>query len=777
MPKAKVTVGFRDQLKTAEVELPEGEATPWDGKSDLKVVGKPITRRDGALKVSGKAKYTFDLQQPDMLYAAVVRSPLPAAKVRTIDFSAAEAMEGVKAVYAVAEPGADILFAGQDVAAVAATRPELAKLAARAVKVEYDRRPFVTNTLSAAKSGAPKVHRTAVQERRTEGDEPGTGGGAKAEGNVRPLRPMQRGDVEAGMKGSTVHEASYATQVQTHAALETHGIIVRWDDDEHITAWSSTQSIFSVRDELAQVFDLKPGNVRVHTDFLGGGFGAKFGASAPGSRLGTIAGELAKKTGAPVKLMCDRHEEHVCTGNRPDAHQDVRIAGKSDGSLTAIHVRSLGTAGIGTGAGVGRNAFAIYTKCPNILVDSSDVFTNAGPGTAMRAPGHPQGAFALELALDELAVKLGVDPLAMRLKNDEHPVRRWQFEEGGKRFDWAAKRAESKKMREGNARIRRGVGVAASIWGDFGRPKAAVATCAVLRDGTVEIRNGVQDIGGGIPTVLAQIGAEVFARSLDTISVKHGDSDFGSSVGSGGSQTTSSVTPAVRNACEAAKTQFIAHVADLLKASPKDVVWGADGTLSAGGKSVTFAQACKKIDGESITATASRPRTYGAHPVAFLGAGMPEIAGVQFAEVEVDTWTGVVKAKHILAMHDAGRIMNRLTCTSQVNGGVILGTSYALMEQRVMDHDVGRMLNPNLESYKICGAADVPKIEVELTDVFTGANNTGAAGIGEPSTIPTAAALACAVFDAVGEPVRRLPMTPSRVLAAMGLVPTKGIIG
>lgn len=772
MAKTTIKVGFRDQIKSVEVDLPEGEAKPWDADAKLDVVGKPLPRRDGSLKVTGRAKYTYDINLPGMLHAAVVRSPLPAAKVVSIDTSAAEKLPGVKAVLAVAEAGDSILFAGQDVAAVVAERPEQAWQAAKLVKVEYEQRKFVTRLAFAATPDAPVVHRQAVEERQTEGHV-SAGGGGEAKGNVRPLRPMEKGNVEKGLKGATVHEAVYETQVQTHSALETHGIVARWDDDEHLTVWASTQSIFSVRDELAEVFGLKPANVRVHADHIGGGFGAKFGASAPGSRLGTIAAKLAKKAGAPVKLMCDRHEEQVCTGNRPDSIQTVKVAGKTDGSLTAIHVKSLGTAGIGTGAGVGRNAFAVYTKCPNILIDSSDVFTNAGPGTAMRAPGHPQGAFAFELAIDELAVKLGIDPIKLRLANDEHPVRLWQFEDGAKRFDWDAKRAESKERRDGNARIRRGYGVAASIWGDFGRPKAAVVTCSVLRDGSIEIRNGVQDIGTGIATVLAQIGSEVFGRPLDTIAVRYGDSEFGSSVGSGGSQTTSSVTPAVRNACEDAKTKLIAHAAEVLKAKPADVVWAKDGTFSAGEKKLTFAQVCRKIEGESLTATSTRPKTYGAHPVSFLGAPMPQIAGVQFAEVEVDTWTGVVRAKHVLAMHDCGRVMNRLTCTSQINGGVILGTSYALMEQRVMDHDVGRMLNPNLDSYKICGAADTPKIEVEFTDVYTGANNTGAAGIGEPSTIPTAAALACAVFDALGEPVRRLPMTPSRVLTAMGL--TKGL--
>jgi xanthine dehydrogenase YagR molybdenum-binding subunit len=364
-----------------------------------------------------------------------------------------------------------------------------------------------------------------------------------------------------------------------------------------------------------------------------------------------------------------------------------------------------------------------------------------------------------------------VDPLQLRIDHDEHPVRRYQFEQGRKRFGWADKRAESAGMRAKGTRLRRGVGVAASIWGDFGRTKAAVATCSVLRDGTIEIKNGVQDIGGGIPTVLAQIGAEVFGRPLSTVVVRHGDSEFGSSVGSGGSQTTSSVTPAVRNACEQAKTQVIALAARLLGQAPAEVRWDTEGTLHGGTKSMTFAQVCKKIDGEAIVATATRPETYGAHPMAFPGRAVPQIAGVQFAQVEIDTWTGIVRVPQVLALHDCGRVMNSLTLRSQINGGVILGTSYALMEERVMDHDLGRMLNPNLEQYKICGARDTPEIDIVVTEVYTGANNTGAAGIGEPATIPTAAAIACAVYDALGVPVRSLPITPAKVLAALGRVP------
>lgn len=771
MAKTKLELGLKGSTKVVDVELPKGEAKPWDATAKLSVVGKPIPRVDGPLKVSGRAKYTFDIQVDGMLYAAVLRSPLAAATVKKLDVSRAKELPGVVAVLPVAEAGSQLLFAGQDVAAVAATRPELAREALRSIVVEYEAKQFVTETMSAAKPTAPRVHAGKIEERRTEGDEPGARGPTAAKGNVRASSPMKRGDIGEGKSGAVTHTASYSTQVQTHSALETHGIVVRWDAADKMTAWCSTQGIFSVRDELAEVFGLRPTDVHVITEFLGGGFGAKFGASAPGSRLGFIAGELARAAGKPVKLMCNRAEEHVCTGNRPDAHQDVEVSGTKAGALTAIHVRSHGTAGIGTGAGVGRNAFGLYTKCPNVLVEAHDVFTNAGPGTAMRAPGHPQGAFALELAIDELAAKLGTDPLQMRLAHDEHPVRQAQFERGAKLFEWTRKRAESAKLRKADARIRRGYGVATSIWGDFGRGGAVTATCMVHRDGTVEVRNGVQDIGGGITTVLAQIASEVFGRPLDTIRVRVGNSELGSSVGSGGSVTTSSVTPAVRNACENAKAALTEVAAKQLKVAPADIRWQG-GSAVGGTKSIPFARVCKKIDGEAITATGTRPQTYGAQPRAFSGAPFPEIAGVQFAEVEVDTWTGVVKAKHVLALHDCGRVMNEMTTRSQVNGGIIQGTSYALMEQRIMDHDVGRMLNADLESYKIVGAKDVPNIDVELTTVYTGANNTGAAGIGEPATIPTAAALACGVFDALGVAVRTLPMTPSNVLTAMGLNPS-----
>lgn len=774
--KVTLRVGFADKLRDIEVMLPAGEPRPWDARSELTVVGASHPRIDGPMKVSGAAKYTHDVAPAGALHAAVLRSPHACAVVSAIDVGPAQALAGVAAAIPLIKVGERVIFAGQDVAAVAASTPEQAEAALQAIAVTYAPAPFVVETAAAMAAEAPQVHAgKKVEERATEGDEPGAGGSAGQRGNIRTSPSMKKGDAHKGLRmAKVVHEAFYTTQVHTHSALETHSIVVAWEGPSKATVWCSTQGIFSVRDEFAEVFGLKPADVRVHAEFIGGGFGAKFGASAPGSRMGFIAGELARLAKAPVRLLLSRKEEHLCTGNRPDSRQQVKIGTGPKGQLTAIHVIAHGTAGIGTGAGVGRNAFGIYSRCPNILVESHDVFTHAGPATAMRAPGHPQGAFALELALDELAAKMKVDPLTLRVAHDEHPVRRHQFELGRAQFGWDEGRKRSAALRDKQARVRRGLGVAGSIWGDFGRGKAVVATVSVGRDGSVEVKNGLQDIGGGITTVVGQVVAEVLGRPLAAVQVRLGDSELGPSVGSGGSVTTASVTPAVRAAAETVKTQLTALAAKLLGRTPEEVSWAGD-SARAGSKTLAWTELCKKIEGEAIVGTGTRPDTYGAHPMKFMGGSSYQIAGVQFAEVSVDTWTGVVAVERVLAIHDCGRVMNPLTARSQVQGGVILGTSYALTEQRVMDRVRGVMLNANLDGYKIAGAREVPRaIEVVFTPVDTGANNTGAIGIGEPATIPTAAAIACAVFDALGVPVRDLPLTPDRVLAALGVVPTRG---
>lgn len=764
----RLRLGFADQLREVTVTTPKDEPRPWDADSALTVVGQPTPRVEGSLKASGAAVYTHDVRLPGMLYAAILRSPHACATLEHLDVAAALAQPGVVAAVPLAKVGDRLRFAGHDVAALAARSRGEARAALSAIAVRYRPEPFVVDTLEAMQPGAPQVHAAAVSERRTEGDEPGEASGGAARGNVRLGPSQSKGDHKKGLRQAKVtHSATYTTQVHTHSALETHSLVVRWEDPRRMTVWCSTQGIFSVRDEMAEIFGLKPADVRVITEHLGGGFGAKFGASAPGSRLGYAAGELARRAGAPVSLCLDRREEQLCTGNRPDSIQQVTLGAGADGALTAIHVVAHGSGGIATGAGVGRSAFGVYSRCPNIKVESHDVFTNAGPSTAFRAPGHPQGAFAIELAIDELAQKMGRDPLALRLAHVEHAVRRYQLELGRERFQWAARRAEAEARRARGARIRHGVGVACSIWGDYGRAKAAVVTVSVGRDGAIFVRNGAQDLGTGIRTVLGQVVAEALGRPLAEVTVLIGDSELGPSVGSGGSQTTSSVAPAARNAAEMVRAQLAELAARLLDRPISELSWGTDGSARAGRRSLPFRELCQKIDGEAVVASATRPKTYGAHPMRYPGGDNYQIAGVQFAAVELDTWTGELRAAEILAIHECGRTHNPLTARSQVQGGVLLGVSYALMEARVIDRRFGQVLNPNLESYKIAGARDLPAIDVVFCEVHTGANSTGAVGIGEPATIPTAAAIACAALHAIGRPVRSLPITPDRVLAAL----------
>lgn len=767
--KHRLKLGFEGAYKTVSVETPRDEPRPWDADTETQFVGKPLPRIDAVPRVTGRADYTYDQRPDDVLYAAMLRSPVAAGELRSLDVSAAAKAPGVHAVLELSKVGDPIKFAGQDLAAVAASSPNAARQALARIVFDIEARPFVVDTERAAKKGAPVVHSAPVKARRTEGDEPDAPGrGGSLRGNVRPSAPMRRGDVDAGLKASRVtHEATYTTQCHTHSALETHGVVVRWDAPDALTCWASTQSIFSVRDELAAGLGLAEDKVRVVTKYMGGGFGAKFGANAPGSRMGIAAAELAKVAGKPVHFMLDRREEHTVTGNRPDSVQRVRVGADAKGRLKAIHVDAIGSAGTGTGAGVGRNAFAVYTKCPNRLVESADVFTHAGPGTAFRAPGHPQGAFAIESALDELARKGGWDPIELRLRHDEHPVRKHQMRLGRERFAWDQRRAAAKRAREAGQRLRTGVGMAVSIWGDFGHPGADV-TVAVNPEGRVEVRNGLQDIGGGITTVLAQVVGEVLGRKPGEVTVTIGDSRYGKGTGSGGSQTTSTVTPAARNAAEAVRDELLEVGAKALGEKSTALRWQPDGTLVGAKGRLGFRELCAQLPDAGVEATRTRPPTYGNHPMSFLGGDSYQIAGVQFAAVDVDTWTGVVRCREVLAIHDCGRVMNELSLRSQINGGVILGCGYALMEQRIMDPESGRMLNANLESYKALGAVDLPEIDIVLTEVAAGNNSTGAIGIGEPATIPTAAAIANAVGDALGVHVRQLPITPAAVFEALG---------
>lgn len=771
------------KVEEIEREMAADEPPPLGLNSELSVLGKRTPRLDGRLKVTGAAKYTADVRLPGMLFARMVTSPHPHARVISIDTSAAAAHPQVRAVH-ILERVRDVAelrdkskelpskypvvrFAGQPIAAVAATTQHAADEAARLVKVEYEPLPFVVDKDVARKDDSPKVFPGAADQSGTAG---GGGGpsGVKQTGNVRG--PVRRGkkpdDVENGFKeADVIVEGEFRTQVQTHSALETHGVVADWKP-EGLTVYASTQGTASVRDELAEIFELKKSQVRVVTEFMGGGFGAKFGAG----NFGVLATHLSKKANAPVRLMLDRKDEHLSVGNRPDSVQRLRIGAKRDGTLTAIQLEAYGTAGTGTGAGCAGPAQNMYT-CGAVATEESDVFTHAGPAAAFRAPGHPQGCFALEQLIDELAEKLNVDPLALRDKIDKSDSRREERRIGAERVGWSRRHAAGADA----GAVKRGLGVAQAIWYRFVDMDSSVEV-RITRDGSVELMSGVQDIGGGIRTALAQVVAEELGLKPQDVTVRIGDTAFPAGPASGGSVTTGSITPPTRNAAHKVKLQLLEQVARALGVGAEQLSLrgGSVYVADAQGHSVprlTFRQAASKLQTEQIAARADRSKDYVA---AGEGNVRHTYGGVQFAEVAVDTETGVIKVERVVAVHDCGRPLNPLAVESQVNGGVLQGISYALYEDRVLDRQTGRMVNANLEQYKIVGARETPKIESVIIEEYIGRSSTDAGGIGEPSTIPTAAAVANAVYNATGVRVRELPMTPARVLAALAAGRAKG---
>jgi xanthine dehydrogenase YagR molybdenum-binding subunit len=754
------------------VSPPAGDPPRWPANENLSVVGKPMPRIDGQAKVTGTARYTADIQLPGMLYARRLASSQAHARVKSVDTTAAEKLPGVKTVHVLEHnregavlrnPAATpdkypiVRYAGQTIGAVAAISQAIADEAARLVRVDYEPLPFSVDLDEAQKDDAPLVYPGPTDMAGSAG-----GGGAMKglpqKGNVRGPNEQSHGDLGAGFRAAEiVIEGDFRTQVQTHSALETHGVVADWKPDG-LTVYASTQGTATVRDELAEVFELPKSKVRVITEFMGGGFGAKFGAGSHG----VLAAHLSKAAGAPVRLMLDRKEEHTSVGNRPATHQHLRIGAKKDGTLTAVDLTSWGTAGVGLGAGVGPWTGLLY-PAPNFHSAQFDVFTNAGPGSAFRAPGAPQAMFALEQLIDELAERVGIDPLLLREKLDagderaEREARRVERLVGAERIGWTRRHAPGADP----GPIKRGLGVAQAQWGRF---VDLNSSCEVRmnRDGSIEFLSSVQDIGTGTRTAVAQIVAEELGVRPEDVTMRIGDTANPIGPSSGGSKTLLAMTAPARTAAWQVKRKLLEVVAPAIGADMNDLEM-RDGRVTSRSRPSQFMslkQAAAKLPTEHASAQATRTIDYG-------GDKKDGYGGVQFAEVAVDTQTGVIHVERMVAVHDCGRPVNPLALQSQVNGGILHGLSWALYEHRQLDAATGHMVNPNLDQYKIAGVREAPEIEVTLLEQYQGRTATDTNGIGEPANIATAAAIANAFYNATGVRMRRLPMKPAVVLAAL----------
>jgi xanthine dehydrogenase YagR molybdenum-binding subunit len=667
-----------------------------------------------------------------MLYARLVDSPHAHARVRSIDLSAAQKLPGVRAAIALfdtAKPEVAVVhYQGEAVAAVAATTEEIAEDAMRLVKVDWEALPHLATIEQARSPQAPKNF---------------------PKGNFTEPAVRQEGDVDTALKTSAhVVEGTYSTQVQTHSSLETHGGICEWDGDK-LTAWVSTQAVHATREQTAKALGLPMPNVRVITQFMGGGFGSKLS----GDLEVVIAARLAKEAKAPVKLMLNRKEEHLVTGNRPSAFAKVRAGVDAQGKLTGIDAETWGTGGAGQGSFF-PVPYQVY-PVPHRRQRHTDVYINAGPQRAFRAPGHPQACFVHEVVMDELADRARLDPLELRLRNlpPEAENAQWgrYFKIGAERFGW------SKRHPTGDSTagpIKRGMGCAANRWQGGGNRRTE-SLVQISSDGSVVAKIGTQDIGTGTRTIVAMVLAETMGLPLESVRAEIGDSEFPFAGGSGGSTTVGSVTSAVRVGAEAARDQLFARAAPALGVEPTALVAknGRIQLAADAAKGMSWRDACKLLGTETISA----PGPWQAE-LASTGT-----SGVQFADVEVDIETGITHVKRIVCVQDCGMIVDKLTAESQAIGGIIMGIGFAMFEDRILDRTTARMVNPNLEFYLVPGMSDIPEIDVTLVDQPT----RGVVGLGEPPIISTAAAIANAVANATGARVRSLPLTPQTVLKAI----------
>jgi xanthine dehydrogenase YagR molybdenum-binding subunit len=722
-------------------------ANTWP--KERRLIGTKVQRVDGPYKATGRAKYSFDINRPGMLHAQILRCPYAHARIKGIDTTAAASLPGVKAFEPIAKEGTELYYAGDEVIAVAADTEEHAADAVRAIKVDYEVLEHLVHEEDALRAKDKKTV------------------GGRDKSNLNVGQEFTKGNVDNAFKEATaVVEGEYGVPVVCHQCLESHGLVAEWDSEGGLTVWCSTQATTGTAAELARHFKLPPTKVKCITHYMGGGFGSKFGPDIQG----TVAAELAKKAGAPVKLMLDREEEVTVGGNRPSAYGKVKIAGTKDGKITAYEVDCYGTPGVGSGSTVNLNLLPYVYDVPNIRRKHTVVRLNAQSARAMRAPGHPQNCVLTEGAIDDLAAKLEIDPLQLRLKslppNDpnaaknapqsfnalRHTIYTNEIKIAAELAEWEKKWHQPGKG-PGTGPVKHGLGMALHTWGGSGFRSNDVHI-TISSDGSVHVESSTQDLGTGERTVLPIIVAEILGLEVPDITVKIGESQFGRSTGSGGSTTCPGTAPATLNAACAARDALFAQIASRLGSKAEDLTVQPGKIVDkTNNKSWAWKEACAKLGMDTVKGQGDWTP----------GLSNQGVGGVQIAEVLVDTETGVTRCTKVVAVQDCGTIINKLCCESQVAGGVIMAVNYALFEERIMDRQTGRQVNPDMEFYKLGGIEDIPKIVVHMHDM----PERGVIGIGEPPTISTCAAIGNAIHNAIGVRVPFAPYTPERVLAAL----------
>ncbi len=724
-PKKKIRVPrvVNGVEQMVEIEVDEDTGPGWGPNDKHTLLNHRVTRVDGPLKAAGVARYTYDQRLPGMLYARVLRSPHAHARITKIDSDAASRIPGVKAI--IPAPLTEVRFAGAPVAAVAATTPEIAGDALRALKVTYEVLPHVVHAHHAIRPDAPKViaEENNLQEKGKNGD-------------------PQKADA-AFATADAVVEGEYITARVHHTCLETHGMVVDYRGGDTATIYASTQGTFTIHGDAAKELGLAESAVTTTVEHMGGGFGSKFGLGLEGM----LACRLSKQTKSPVKLMFTRYDEFVMAGNRSGSWQKLKAGVKNDGKIVALQARQYRLGGIGGGSQAGQPY--IYSM-GDTYREVYALHTNEDSSIAMRAPGHPQASFAVESLVDELAYKIKMDPVEFRMKNLRDEVYHRQLKRGAAEIGWSKRNP----VAGGNAGpLKRGMGCAVGTWGGGGNNQCKVDV-TISRDGSVLVAVGTQDLGTGTRTYTRAIVAEELGLGIKDVQERIGNSKLGNANPSGGSTTAPSLSPSVKDAAIKARMLMAERVAPLLgNPKPEEVVF-AGGKVSAKGQAISWQQAAAALPAAGIT-------SHGEWRADLQARG---VHGVCFAEVEVDVETGHVKPIKMVHIQDGGLPLNRLTMESQINGGMIQSLGMALWEGRVMDATLGMQLNPGFGDYKLPGCLEMPEMVPIIDDDD---KREAVIGIAEGCIIPAVGALVNAVFNATGVRVRETPVTPDKIL--MGL--------
>jgi len=708
----------------------------WPSQDETRYLGKRYNRIDGPWKVRGTAEYAYDRNPDGLLHARLVASPHAHAKITAIDVEAAKRVKGYRAHELILDVGDEIQWVGKEILAIAADTEEAARDCAAAVKVSYEVLPHLMKEEDVQAAGEKN--------------------------RVQPVEDQTEGDPEAGFsEADETHEGYYGLATITHCCLEPHGQTINWTDDG-IVVYASTQAVSRLPADLQKGLtaderfaDVKPSDIQIITPVMGGGFGSKFNIDT----WGVACAKLSKVTGHPVKLMLDRDEELMVAGGRPSDYGRLKFGAKADGTLTAFESETWSTGGVGR-SGAPPLPY-IFQELPNQKIRHLNVATNTGPSRAWRAPNHPQAALLTMSALDDLAAKLKMDPIELYKKNLQFTSRadvyEMELDRAMELSGWQQKYHQ--RGDGGSGTVRRGMGASLHTWG--GRPHDSTCRVDIDPDGSVTLHIASQDLGTGTRTVMAAVIAETLGLDIEDIDIQMGDSKLPPSGASGGSTTVGGVSASTRRGAIHALEKLKETVAPDLEVEVDDLV-AKEGKLFAQSdpsKSISWTDACRKLGARRISEQGQQPDRRGGK------LNDSGVGGVQIAEVAVDVETGVVKIEQMTAVQDCGYIIALKEAESQVYGAMIQGVAWALYEERIYDEMSGRMLNADMEFYKLSGIGDIGKFVVEM--VQGPYDERGVIGLGEPPAISPGAAIANAVANALGVRVPTLPMTPDKVLAAI----------